>query len=160
MLCVMNKTEDVFIYDRIIKRSRLKRVASMQRQERYQKRHGHAPFYLAQRYTPPPPASHNGGLFTGEPFLPGAPWRSIPVVPDSSYMIHVTLRSADPPPEALYQYPGAGHRPGNNYSPMPGVTPVTPPEGPYPDLLCTPELPRHELRRAQQTPRFSKFAYL
>lgn len=67
-----------------------------------------------------PPLSLNGGLYTGTPFLPNAPWGNVPVIPDVDYMTHVNLRSACPPTEALSQYPG-GPRPGNNNQNMPGV---------------------------------------
>lgn len=36
------------------------------------------------------------------------------------YLIHVCLKSACPPPDAIYQYPGFT-RPGNNEQKMPGV---------------------------------------
>lgn len=62
----------------------------------------------------------NGGLYTGEPFKKDAPWATVPVIPDADYMTHYNLRSANPPPEALTQYPG-GTRPGNNFQTMPGV---------------------------------------
>jgi len=62
---------------------------------------------------PPPPL--NGGLYTGEPFKPDAPWRAFPVVPCTAYMNHVNLRSANPPIQALFQT-GANVRPGNNDS--------------------------------------------
>lgn len=71
---------------------------------------------------PPPQPSINGGLYTGEPFLPGAPWGNVPVTPDSGFMIHYNLRSANPPPGAIYQYPGGSFRPGNNTPVMPGIT--------------------------------------
>ena len=67
-----------------------------------------------------PPPALNGGLYTGAPFLPNAPWGNVPVIPDADYMTHVNLKSANPPPEALSQYPG-GPRPGNNNQTMPGV---------------------------------------
>lgn len=66
------------------------------------------------KYTPVPPRKVNGGLYTGEAFPADAPWRNFPVIPDASYMINVNLRSANPPLQALFQYPG-GTRPGNNY---------------------------------------------
>lgn len=69
-----------------------------------------------------PPPALNGGLYTGEPFKKGAPWANVPVVPDASYMIHYNLRSANPPPGAIYQYPGY-NRPGNNTIDMIGVRP-------------------------------------
>ncbi len=71
-------------------------------------------------YERPPPQALNGGLYTGEPFLKNAPWANIPVIPDADYMIHYNLRSANPPPGALTQYPGMT-RPGNNFQAMPGV---------------------------------------
>lgn len=67
-----------------------------------------------------PPRKLNGGLYTGEPFAPGAPWANVPVIPDAGYMTYVNLRSANPPAAALTQYPG-GQRPGNNTQVMPGV---------------------------------------
>lgn len=65
-------------------------------------------------YVPPPPRALNGGLYTGEPFAKDAPWGNVPVIPDTDYMTHVNLRSARPPIQALFQYPG-NTRPGNNY---------------------------------------------
>jgi hypothetical protein len=73
-------------------------------------------------YVPPPPRAHNGGLYTGEPFQKDAPWANVPVIPDVDYMTHVNLRSANPPPQALYQYQG-NTRPGNNYQANTGLTP-------------------------------------
>jgi hypothetical protein len=109
-------------------------------------------------YTPPPPPSHNGGLYTGEPFLPGAPWKNYPATPDTSHLIHVNLRSAHPPLEALYTYPAGGHRPGNNYSPMPGIRAMG---GAYPDILCGPDIPpAAATKQNQRAQRFSKYAYL
>ena len=67
-----------------------------------------------------PERTLNGGLYTGEAFAKGAPWANVPVVPDAGYMIHYNLRSANPPSDALYQYPGT-ERPGNNTAIFPGV---------------------------------------
>ena len=72
-------------------------------------------------YSAPPPPSLNGGLYTGAPFTPEAPWRNFPATPDVSYMVHQNLKSAHPPPGADTQYPGS-IRPGNNFQDMPGVT--------------------------------------
>ena len=66
-----------------------------------------------------PPPAPNGGLYTGTPFA--GPWGNVPVIPDVDYMTHINLKSANPPKEALMQYPG-GVRLGNNYQSMPGVT--------------------------------------
>jgi len=74
-----------------------------------------------------PGPSLNGGLYTGESFPCKAPWANVPVTPDASYMIHENLRSANPPPGAIYQYP-SGNRPGNNTAIMPGVEKS---KGPY-----------------------------
>jgi hypothetical protein len=68
----------------------------------------------------PPPRALNGGLFTGEPFLEGAPWANVPVIPDVDFMTNVNLRSANPPTEALFQYPG-NTRPGNNFNQNTGL---------------------------------------
>lgn len=65
-------------------------------------------------------AKLNGGLYTGEPFEKDAPWGNVPVIPDVDFMTHQNLRSANPPKQALVQYPG-GVRPGNNEQKMPGV---------------------------------------
>ena len=83
-------------------------------------------------YVPPPPPKLNGGLYTGEPFKEGAPWANVPVIADIDYMIHHNLRSANPPIEALFQYPGQV-RPGNNYQAMTGLAK---PNG-Y-DMICAP----------------------
>jgi hypothetical protein len=103
-------------------------------------------------YTPPPPPSLNGGLYTGEPFLPGAPWRNVPVVPDASYLTHFNLRSANPPTDALFQYPGGGHRPGNNYTRMFGIKSFSPQ---HKDVLCAPCI-----QDTSKKPKFSRFYYL
>lgn len=65
-------------------------------------------------YVAPPSRALNGGLYTGEPFVKNAPWANVPVIPDTDYMTHVNLRSANPPLKALFQYPG-NTRPGNNF---------------------------------------------
>lgn len=79
------------------------------------------PYENNKNFVPPPKPSLNGGLYTGEPFAKDAPYANVPVVPDAGYMIHYNLRSANPPPDAIYQYPG-GERPGNNHQPMPGYS--------------------------------------
>lgn len=70
-----------------------------------------------------PSRAVNGGLYTGEPFAQGAQYANVPVIPDAGYMIHFNLRSANPPEDALYHYPG-GLRPGNNTAIFPGVQPL------------------------------------
>jgi hypothetical protein len=71
---------------------------------------------MTSQHEPAPAPSLNGGLYTGEPFAPDAPWRNIPVVPDATYLTRVNLLSANPPPGATEQIPG-GWRPGNNSYP-------------------------------------------
>ena len=76
--------------------------------------------YDSGYYVYPPPRALNGGLFTGEEFKKGSPHANVPVIPDTGYMIHYNLRSANPPPGAIYQYPGT-IRPGNNFTNMIGI---------------------------------------
>lgn len=90
---------------------------------------------------PPPPL--NGGLYTGEPFKPDAPWRAFPVIPCTGYLTHVNLRSANPPIQALFQQ-GADYRPGNNSSDLdcgiPGVARFNGDSnfGPFSGIRCMP----------------------
>ena len=65
-----------------------------------------------------PPPVPNGGLFSGPQAM--GDYASIPVIPTATNMIHNNLRSANPPPGAINQYPGT-NRDKNNYIPMPGV---------------------------------------
>lgn len=90
-------------------------------------------------WSPVPLPALNGGLFTGEKFEDGAPWATVPVRPTSAFMNHMTLRSANPPPQAIYQMQ-AGYRPGNNTDDsMPGVMAFTGSEGFGPfDFACIP----------------------
>ncbi len=104
-----------------------------------------------------PPPSLNGGLYTGEPFHKNAGHANVPIIPDTGYMIHYALRSADPPTEALYQYPD-GYRPGNNTPLMPGVQPFA--GGKY-GLLCQ-SAPRRKSDRPCDCPKCtcSKYYHL
>lgn len=101
-----------------------------------------------------PPPKLNGGLYSGEPFAKGAPWGNVPVVPDAGYMIHYNLRSANPPTEALYQYPGYD-RPGNNKANMIGVVPSRP-EYNMSFIQAIPKAPDCACNKCQ----FTKYAYL
>ena len=102
-----------------------------------------------------PKRAVNGGWFTGEPFSDNAPYKNIEVLPDAGYMIHYNLTSANPPPDAIFQYPG-GIRPGNNSQTMPGIS-VNPKYG----LLANsaPCVHKH-VDCACSKCRFSKYAYL
>jgi hypothetical protein len=64
-------------------------------------------------------------------------------------MVHVNLRSARPMCEALHMYPAGNHRPGNNYTPMPGVGPAP---APLSDLLCMNACGTTERRNDDKTP--------
>lgn len=69
------------------------------------------------------------------------------------YLINVCLKSACPPPDAVYQYPGFT-RPGNNIQSMPGV---------YRDARG--DWGHDSVRKTQTTPgcepsRFSKYVYI
>lgn len=85
-----------------------------------------------------------------------APWRSFPVTPDTALLINRHLRSAHPPPGAIYQYPGS-YRPGNNAQSMPGIASF----GPNHDILCVaaPAYAAHSGESRHQA-RFAKYAYL
>jgi hypothetical protein len=98
-----------------------------------------------------PPRALNGGLYTGEPFLKNAPWGNVPVIPDTTYMINLNLMSADPPSDALYQYPG-GNRLGNNYTKMTGVEQS--PSIYNLQVVNGPKVQPHEVKD------FSKYSYL
>ncbi len=108
------------------------------------------------KQTPIPPPSLNGGLYTGEPFAKGAAWANFPATPDADYMTHFNLKSANPPTEALVQYPG-GPRPGNNVQTMPGVDLTR-----YCNLAPCPY--KQPSSQQQQQPnnndRFAKYGYL
>ena len=65
-----------------------------------------------------PSPKPNGDLFGGPQAV--GEHASIPVIPTATNMIHHNLRSANPPPGAIHQYPGT-NRDKNNYIPMPGV---------------------------------------
>ena len=71
--------------------------------------------YPVDMIVPPAPVA-NGGWFTGNPAPAGAPWATVPVIPDGSYMNRYVLASANPPPGALSQFPG--NRPGNSWAPI------------------------------------------
>jgi|UniRef100_A0A6C0BRD6 hypothetical protein len=69
--------------------------------------------YNCPVYLPPPLASLNGGLYTGEPFDDNDTYKNYPNKADSVFLHSVALKSANPPPSAVNQYPDS-FRPGNN----------------------------------------------
>lgn len=69
--------------------------------------------YNCPIYLPPPAASLNGGLFTGEAFDENNTYKNFPNKADSVYLHSVALQSANPPPNVTHQYPDS-FRPGNN----------------------------------------------
>ena len=64
-------------------------------------------------YIQPQKPSLNANLYTWEPFYENGGHRSFPVIADATYMTHVNLRSANPPPNAVSQFTDT-IRPGNN----------------------------------------------
>ena len=74
----------------------------------------------APTFTPPPPPSLNGGLYTGVPFAKGAPWANVPVSPDAG-IYNFTNLPPSAPAMAKFMVPSGGLRPGNN-------TPILPAE--------------------------------
>ncbi len=64
----------------------------------------------------------NAGIFSGEQAT--GPWGSIKVEPTTTNYINNNLKSADPPLQALTQYPGTD-RGGNNTQEMTGVVDYT-----------------------------------
>lgn len=121
-------------------------------------------------YLPPPKPSLNGGLFTGEPFEESGLHRNFPVKPDSvNYHIN-NLKSAKPPPGAMYQFPDT-IRPGNN---LPDTVALGLSRySPHHSIMCT-KTPQHtncefdnsagcDNKKCKQTDLnkgFSKHAYL
>jgi hypothetical protein len=81
-----------------------------------------------------PPARVNGGLYTGELFVPNAPWANVPVAPDIVLQMSQNLASADPPPNAVFHVPGY-LRLGNNTQPAFGRSRPDPAR--FPTLFCT-----------------------
>ena len=71
-----------------------------------------------------PPSLPNGGLYNSPQVT--APWGSIPIVATDSNLIHLNLRSANPPPGATEQYVST-NRLGNNYTSKTGVYAYNPP---------------------------------
>ncbi len=111
-------------------------------------------------YQQPPPPNINGGWYTGTVFPECAPWRNFSVTPDVSFMINHNLRSAGPPPGAIYQYPSA-YRPGNNAPCMPGVVSLM--SNPNLDMKCVAVSSRGlDATKLLPTPppKFSRYAYV
>ena len=77
--------------------------------------------YITDPSSPIPGPALNGGLYTGELFAKDAGYANFPVMPCSAYWTFQNLRSANPPPQALYQMQNP-YRPGNNSDPkIPGL---------------------------------------
>lgn len=67
-----------------------------------------------QSPVPAPHPSVNGGLYTGEPFKPGAPWGNVYVRPDADTYTQ-NIKSAIPTPPPLAMMIPSNERPGNNH---------------------------------------------
>ena len=63
-----------------------------------------------------PPRQLNGGLYTGQPFQPGATWGNIPIVPEAHVMVAGLNSSVPGSQDAIPGYT----RPGNNTQTFPG----------------------------------------
>lgn len=79
--------------------------------------------YEVNPWSPIPEPKLNGGLYTGQPFMKGAPWATVPVRPTTAYMTNQNLRSSSIiPVGGLFQM-NVGYRPGNNSDDgMPGIS--------------------------------------
>ena len=94
-------------------------------------------YFINDKSSPIPSPTLNGGWFTGEQFAPNAQYANVYVVPCSAYWNSENLKSANPPPQALYQMQ-SGYRPGNNTDPqIAGVKRYNDDLNVY----CTPSLP-------------------
>jgi hypothetical protein len=96
--------------------------------------------YKYNPWSPIPPPSVNGGLYTGEPFIKDSPWANVKVKPTWAYMTNQNLRSSSIVPiGALFQMP-VNYRPGNNSDDLiPGIGDFIGNEkfGPF-NFKCTP----------------------
>lgn len=109
-----------------------------------------------QQHVPPPPPSLNGGLYTGAPFHPNAPWANVPATPDAVYLMMENLKSANPPPGAQYHVPGST-RPGNNLLDIPNLRFISPAHSAFCVTKCPSQTEVASANR--QTARFAKYAY-
>lgn len=103
-----------------------------------------------------PQPALNGGHYTGVPFETNAPWATVPVIPDSTFLTHYNLLSAYPPMEATVQYIGH-NRPGNNTMSMIGVRP--PKNSAYQHLQFIYDIPSRNECSCHKC-NFTKYAYL
>jgi hypothetical protein len=70
----------------------------------------------------------NAGLYTGTPAVPSADWAPVMVAPDANTLLTETIKSANPPPNAVYSV--GSLRPGNNnIVPLQGMRPFDPAYG-------------------------------
>jgi hypothetical protein len=75
--------------------------------------------YEYNQWSPIPEPKINGGLYTGEPFMKGAPWGNVQVRPTWAYMTNQNLRSSSiVPVSGLFQMP-VNFRPGNSSDDLP-----------------------------------------
>lgn len=114
---------------------------------------------LSARYSQLPPPALNGGLYTGEPFMKGAPWANRPVRPETVNMIYNNLRSMHvPPEEAIYLFPGGGIRPGNNVPELP-LELINTLQNSHTNSMCVPRNNK-KVAKNEPTPMFSSHQYL
>jgi hypothetical protein len=111
--------------------------------------------YNQDKYEKPPPRSLNGGWFTGERFKKNSPYGNVALIPDTGYMIHYNLRSANPPPGAIYHYPGHT-RIGNNFQNTIGIVTDEIYNISGNEMECGPHKQQCSCRKCS----FTKYAYL
>jgi hypothetical protein len=80
-----------------------------------------------------PPRAVNGGLYTGAPAAPGAPWGNVPIVPEPHIMAKALVQYAGASERAAVMMP-TYPRPGNNPVQLDGYQPFD--EKLYPTMMC------------------------
>jgi hypothetical protein len=115
---------------------------------------------LSAKYSEIPPRALNGGLYTGKPFIKGAPWANKPVRPETVNMIYNSLQSMHvPPEEAIYLFPGGGIRPGNNVPELP-VEYINTLRNSDTNSMCIPTGVSKTKMHTMKTPPFSSHEYI
>ena len=69
--------------------------------------------------SPIPKRMNNGGLYLGERF--SKLWGNVPVIPTANYLTNINLRSANPPPGAIFQLQNGNRGNNNSDTELPGV---------------------------------------
>lgn len=83
---------------------------------------------------PVPPRQVNGGLYTGAPFAPNAPWGNVPIEPEAHKMAQAAIALGGAQPRTAAMMPTAP-RPGNNEVVLDGFYTDFDPKM-YPTMKC------------------------